>query len=156
MQSNQPEILKTLSQAIGQYKQKGLSWPYDMPESPIEAAKWWVSMQEKQGYTEKPQMKKKKPDKDGVAEPYWEAPYINRIMYTWDKFTKLKRMDQQIIIGCAQEGVYWRGDDMNIFYHNDHSIYEETIKMKEMGIKAYKNDAIKGIKSALSKVTSAI
>jgi len=118
-----------------------------MPDLPIKSARWWIDMQERPNRTERPIQVG---TKNGTR---WNTPYTDRLIQTYRAFIKLSHEDQQLIISCHEDGVYWRGDDIETFYRAEHSVYNETMKMQDMGVEAYKRKVRPSIKAALKGIS---
>jgi uncharacterized phage protein (TIGR02220 family) len=136
-----PDPLDTLTDFLRSWQDREKSWGYEMPPVPGVAAKWWIEkMQEKCSDMEVlRQVTKKNAKKSG--DTVWSFPYIDRLMYTLRKYLMLSREDQVVIYGCVDDGIHWRGDDIDFFYNNEHSIYNETMKMRELGMDEYKKQS---------------
>ena len=143
-----PDITQSLVQIVSHWKARGYRWPYQLPSDPREAAKWWTNLQEKRHSSEHDEQRYTKEKANKVSKAYWFTPYIDRLVRNLKLYQKLSGTDQRIVVGCAEEGIYWRGDDIEMFYTHEHSIYNETLKMRQMGTKPYIADA----KEALSKL----
>jgi len=143
-----PNIGYNLKVWIDDWLEKTNKRGYMMPENSVDAAKWWLeTMQEPRRDTER-SIKKYRKDGDGY---FWESPYLFRLTDNLKTYITAPALTQKIIFGCAEEKVFWRGDeDMGYFYHNEHSVYNETKTMKEVGIDEYrkKGKALLGIFSA--------
>jgi hypothetical protein len=77
-----------------------------------------------------------------AGEISWQYPYLDRLMMTLKKYLGMSREDQVIIFGCIDENIAWRGDDINFFYTHEHSVYNETMKMRETSPEEYRKTAI--------------
>ena len=135
-----PNTLTILGSVVDRYRAKrqtGTKWPYLLPHDPLEAAKWFMDLME--------------PMRDGEAanikytrkgnQRYWDTPYLDRLAYLFGKYVSLSEADQAIIVGCCEEEVYWRGEDIEHYYRSEHSVYHETLKMREMGVRPYIQEA---------------
>lgn len=143
-----PDVITELAKVISRCKPTTENWPDGMPLDPRSAAQWWVRHQALRAHNEQDELKETTPKK-AYDEPrqYWSTPYLDRLRLNVRKFLRLSSVDQKIIIGCAEEKIFWRGDDMDIFYHRENSIYNENLKMREMGIKAYRAETIAKMRS---------
>lgn len=147
----EPDVYQTVEDFLADYQRRGGSWGYEMPEAPIKAASWWINeMQEPCGRYEKAYQQESKHKKN---KKVWITPHIDRVMTTLKKFLGLSREDQIIIVGCVAEGVPWRGDDMEIYYHSKHSIYNETLNMREIGVEEYKQELKPEVRRILNGIT---
>ena len=104
-------------------------WPKGMPINPQEAAAWWMNHIERPTALE-------------TQGHVHQEPYTERASYLLKKFLKLKPIDQQLVIGAAEDGISWRGDDMGMF----RTIINEHGRMQDMGIEAYRKEALKAVK----------
>lgn len=118
--------------------------PSFLPENEYAVANWWQDMQEKPTALDKPH-KVSVPGKD---EYRWESPYIRRLSQTLTKFLSLNENDQRLIIAAKEEGVYWRGDEINFFM----KVVSETQRMRKMGVQKYREESIGKLKKFVSKV----
>ena len=123
----QPPKVEEVLVAI--FEQKGK--PDWMPTDPLAAARWWMKIQAPPDeWADKP---KQIPvfGKDGMR---WITPYADRLKHNLEIFLKLLPTDQQYIVGAADDGVLWNGDEMPFFY----AVYEETMKMQDLGADKYR------------------
>ena len=51
------------------------------------------------------------------------TPYADRVRYLIKKFLHLPADDHGYVLAAAQDGIHWRGDDMDLF----HRIVDETL-----------------------------
>ena len=58
--------------------------------------------------------------------------------YLERKIRRMKPSEQRFIHAGREDGVYWRGQDIETFKR----IYEETMKMRSMGATRYKAQAM--------------
>lgn len=103
-----------------------------MPPQPEDAARWWLK-------TQKPHQDYEAPFKKNN----WMWPYADRVTYTLKKFLRLSDEFQRLIVDAAHEGIFWRGDDQGAFT----SIVHEALKMQEMGVFAYRKQAMDRLKT---------
>lgn len=118
-------------------------WAYNLPLDPNEAAAWWINtMQEPCRKWEQSRLEQTRPRRqDELPKKYWVTPYIDRLKYTLKRYLTISHEEQEIVYGCAQDKVFWRGEPVSMFYGSDHSVYEETLRMREMGMGDYKTEA---------------
>ena len=129
--AQQPDPRAALKDFLRTWQDRGNSWGYEMPETPQAAADWWITtMQEPCSNTEK-MFKATKKNAKTSGDYTWQYPYLDRLLMTIRKYLCMSREDQVIIYGCVDEGVSWRGDDIEFFYTHQHSVYNETMKMRE-------------------------
>ena len=123
----QPPKVEEVLVAI--FEQKGK--PDWMPADPLAAARWWMKIQKPPDeWADKPKQISVH-GKDGMR---WITPYADRLKHNLELFLKLPPTDQQYIVGAADDGVLWNGDEMPFFY----AVYEETMKMKDLGSDKYR------------------
>ena len=127
--SQKPDAYLVLENFLADHKRRGGSWGFMMPESPAVAASWWINdMQEAEQWNEKPvqvESRKKK------GKKIWQAPHVERVLHTLRLYLQLDREDQVLVYGCIDDGVPWRGDSMEVYVNNDHSIYNETMTLRQ-------------------------
>jgi len=129
--ASQPNPREALAAFLRSWQDRDKSWGYEMPENPQMAADWWINtMQEPCGDMEGLHKVTKKSARH-AGEFSWQFPYLDRLMTTVRKYLLMSREDQTVIRGCVDENVPWRGDDINFFYTHEHSVYNETMKMRE-------------------------
>lgn len=119
--------------------------PLCIPIRPIDAANWWVDMQEPMSKYERP----RQVATSGKDSLRWDTPYINRICINLRKFLMLKKPDHDFIVGAKDDGVWWRGDDMRFF----HGLYDEAMMQKDIGKDRYRKrvkTAMRGLKQKLN------
>ena len=139
-----PTIEESLCLVISARMARG-GLPSEMPLVPIEAAGWWMTMQEKPGSFDSP---RRVPLMGGDGYR-WECPYHRRLEYTLRKFMDMPPKDRRVIVAAREDGVYWRGDDMRFFV----SLIGETTRMREMGIEHYRAECIKRMKHGIRHLT---
>lgn len=118
--------------------------PKQAPPIPISMARWWITMQEPAQATERPRLAQ------GKRGSIWITPYTDRLIQNFKKFCQLTTAEQDIVIGCYEDGVYWRGDDIKQFYGGvSCCIYSETMTKNEIGLGDYKPAARTFMKKGL-------
>ena len=115
-----PEALHKITIMIVDIKMR---MPNFMPQRPEEAAQWWIAHQEPMSKQEWP----RRVNVAGKEGTRWLTPYIDRLSYTLMLFLNLKPIDQKFIIGAFEDGIHWRGDDMDFFS----SVCDENMKMQK-------------------------
>lgn len=120
-------------------------WPPGMPGEPVEAAKWW------QRHIEAPKDNEGPRATQGGETRY---PYIERAQYLLTRFLKLPLIDQRLVIGAAEDGIFWRGDEIETF----RLIIDQHSVIQEEGAVAYRKRASRlmrglGMELVCSKVT---
>lgn len=140
--AGQPDPREALKDFLRSWMDRGKSWGYEMPDTPQMAADWWINtMQEPCGGNEVMRKMTKKFAKSS-GDYTWQYPYLDRLLYTVRKYLMMSREDQVVIVGCIDEKVPWRGDDIDFFYNHEHSVYNETMKMRETDPTEYRQTAI--------------
>ena len=66
-------------------------------------------------------------------------PYITRLVSSLSAFLNLAPKWQAFVIAAIEEGVPYRGDRMSMYA----DIYQETMRMREVGVEAYRVEAVK-------------
>lgn len=94
-----------------------------IPEQPLAAATWWVSMQEPRQSGEQTE---RTFDKRGNFTG-WRTPYHDRISSTWACFLMLTEAQRAYIVHHVDDGIPWRGDPIPLYT----SIVEQTHEMRE-------------------------
>lgn len=63
----------------------------------------------------------------GGGAAVWQNPYVCRVIALASKFSRLSEEDRRYIISAKEDGVYWRGDDMELFQRiaPDVSVYKD-------------------------------
>ncbi len=100
---------------------------------------WWLNMIEQQKSHENPRKV------SGKSGEYWAWSYSDRVKNLLSKFLRADKKLRIIIQAAREDKTYWRGDDYNIFIN----IINETEKMREIGIKKYKEETQKNMKLLL-------
>ena len=139
-----PTIEESLCLVISARMARG-GLPPEMPQVPIEAAGWWMTMQEKPGSFDSPH---RVPLMGGDGYR-WECPYHRRLEYTLRKFMDMKPDERRMIVAAREDRVYWRGDDMYFFM----IAIKETMRTREMGIVAYRDESLKRMKHGIRHLT---
>ena len=116
------------------------SLPLWLPQIPRDVALWWIDMQEPPSMPADAPRRVSMPGDEGQR---WICPYHERIRHTLRKFLSLHEHDQKIIMAAREDKVFWRGDDMPFFMR----VIDETVKMRKMGVEAYRIEALKKMKS---------
>lgn len=136
-----PNIVATLGGIIYDYQREGVL-AYEMPNDPQGGAKWFMGRMEPQQRGEGMLLIRAK---DGTE--HWEFPYLERMKYLLMRYFHEPDSAQAIIIGCCEEGVYWRGETLEHFYEAETSVYNEVIRMREIGAPEYIKQAVAKMKA---------
>jgi len=104
-----------------------------LPAQPIEAAERFITIIGNQ----KPNEKIRLITNVKKNREFYIWPYAENAKYLLTKFLNASFELQTIVIAAREDGIYWRGDELDIFY----KIIEETEKMKSMGLVEYKKQA---------------
>lgn len=133
-----PLIEDELMKVLGRFMAHK-SLPVFMPPVPIDAARWWIDQQE----LPKPEDRPRQVSVVGDEGVRWICPYHQRLCYTLAKFLTIPTADQRIILAAREENIFWRGDEMYFFM----MVIDETQKMRKMGVAAYREEALKKMKT---------
>ena len=139
-----PDLMETLIELITEWKYNRQTWGYNMPPLPEDAANWWKDVMQPD-----PKANECAHQQNG----HWVFPYLDRLVSTLKAYVLLPLTDQKIIFGCAEDGVHWRGDNLDFFFHNERSIYNETMRMRELGKDEYKKSAKQIFSQAMGKMS---
>lgn len=83
--------------------------------------------------------------KDGSR---WVCPYHHRLVGTLRAFALLSPADRKTILSCIkEEKVWWRGEPIKNYF----SIILETKRMRSIGIKPYREEALSKMRKFLGK-----
>ena len=123
----------------------GLDRLPELPQHMPQAIEYWIKFNEPYDvYTEKPRLVPVQGKEDKAR---WMLPYLDRLVYTLRKFANLTSKDRQIVIaGVIEEKVPWRGDDLDFYL----KVVDESLKMRKIGVDAYRKEAIKKMKAYFS------
>ena len=139
--AQKPNIIAILGSMVHDFQKNGVL-AYEMPNDATAAAKWFMGRMEPQGRFEGMSLKAGK-----NGEEFFEFPYLDRMLYLLNRYYHQPDSFQAIIIGCCDEGVFWRGEDIDHFYNNENSVYNEVIKMREVGGEGYQKGAVNLLKN---------
>lgn len=116
--------------------------PRGMPPAPRDAVRWLIRfLLEAQDRTEAPKQITVGNGKDTRTE--WRWPYLERCVYISGKFFALSADDQQYVLAAREDGIPWRGDDMDFFRR----VVEEHMRMQEIGAEVYRKEALARMKT---------
>ena len=138
-----PNVLDTLTEEITRI---GMHRFREFPAgTALEFARYWVAL------NSKPDAEREAPHevatiaKDGTR---WICPYHNRLMATLRAFALMSPADRKIVLaGIQNEKVWWRGELVKHYLN----IVNETKRMRTIGIKAYREAAMKSAKKVLAE-----
>lgn len=82
-----------------------------VPANIYDAAHWWLAHQEPAN--EITERVERQTDKDGRVS--WKTPYIDRVASTLRIFLGLSEPHKAFVIQKIDQGIPWRGDDMDMF-----------------------------------------
>ena len=135
--TQKPNPVAILASIVHSYRSQGILG-YQMPNDNNGAAKWFMGRMEPQqryeGMTLESTVR-------GDGE-YWKFPYLDRMKYLLKKYMELPDGDQAVIIGCCEEGVFWRGETLKHFYEAETSVYNEIMRMREIGASEYQKQTV--------------
>lgn len=123
-----PHVLDVLEDFLRQYARP---LPEPMPANPRQAAQWWLAHQ-------KPADERHEAPRTGKSGT-WICPYHDRVLYTLRRFLSLSPADQRIILAAHEDGISWRGDEMDRFM----DIIHEHGEMQRLGVQAYRAEALR-------------
>jgi len=107
-----------------------------VPRFPRDLAAWWIRMQSPpDDFYDRPRQESKK-NGDGT---FWKTPYTDRVAFNMIKFFDQEKSFQSLIISAAEEKIFWKNDSRSFFM----SLISENDKMKKMGVKKYRAEAMK-------------
>lgn len=115
--------------------------PGIMPPAPRGGVAWWLVHQESRGKFEKARQLPV-PGKDAQR---WEDGYSLRVVQNLRVFLGLTDEKRAYIVSAVHVGIHWRGDEIEMFER----IVEETERMNEMGVMAYRKEAVARAKRAI-------
>lgn len=69
--------------------------------------------------------------------------------YLEAKLRRQKPSEQQFIRAAREDGVYWRGDQIEFF----REVYSETFRMRSMGARKYRAEAIDKLRALIGGTT---
>lgn len=145
---HRPSCPRLTADVLAEYVYTLKKRPAMMPAEAIAASEWWMRHQS----PPKPyEAARQVETRDG---PIWQMPYTERTLYCLKKFCSLSHADQTIVVAAAEDGCFWRGDDMGFFFHNNPSVYTETMRMREIGVDAYKAESKIYARSMIKKITA--
>jgi hypothetical protein len=73
----------------------------------------------------------------------WEYGYYLRVQDCAIQWVRMDDNDRRTVTAGREDDVYWRGEDMDMFMR----VYEETHKMRDMGVDAYRKEALHMMRS---------
>ena len=111
--------------------------PESMPQNTFEAVKWFVRLFEGQKGGEAV-----REVRTSKGQKYWLWPYAERIKRLTRLFFKVDKDFQDTIIAAKEDGMCWRGEDLDFFMR----VIDETEKMREFGVVAYRKKSLAQIR----------
>lgn len=112
--------------------------PTGMPVGPRDAA-WWMR---EHVLDQHHQEESPKRHKSGNG---WFWPYMDRCIVHARIFLSMPEAEQNYVLAAREDGVPWRGDDMEIF----RLVYDETMRMRKMGADAYRAEAVQKLRGVV-------
>lgn len=106
------------------------------PPAPIDAARWL-----RNHVLESPQ-REESPRRTAKGEG-WVWPYIDRAALHGRMFYALSEIEQRYLLVAREDGIVWRGDDMEFF----RLVVDEYMRMRDMGLDAYRAEAIRRLRA---------
>ena len=120
-------------------KLPGAMYPDQFPKNLGRAADYFLTLVEKQHHFQKPKQIK---DKEGVWSGRWAWDYRAQVLSLFIIYIATPEKLKVMIDGGAELGLDWRGENYDEYV----GVFVEFEKMKKVGIKAYRAEAIKGMK----------
>lgn len=115
-----------------------------MPHGPMDAAKWWLTILEREHRSDIP----RKVPNMVKAGTHWEWPYRVEACHTLKIFIDSERRLQDFVLAAREDGIFWRGDDLEFFG----KVVDETLKMREKGVERYRKDSIRKMERQISRM----
>jgi hypothetical protein len=110
--------------------------PAPLPTDFHEAAKLWTTWyQQSRRHCEQTQQ-----TTYGLIDPY-----ITRLKTTAAAFLRMTDKERRFLRAGIEDGVQWLGERMDIYA----DIYGETMRMREMGVEAYRTEALENMNRKL-------
>ena len=134
-----------VSQLLAPYCREHGALPQPCPRDLRECAEWWLSlMQEPEQPGETYEAAQQGYGAEGTR---WETGYANRCRQALRAFISRDLSDEQrsIIVNMVRSGVPYRGDSWDFYMR----VCQEHERMREIGVEAYRRDAIKQLKAVL-------
>jgi len=132
-----PTIEESLCLVLSELTVRG-GLPSEMPRSVVEAAAWWVWMQEIPTQSDSP----RRVSISGGSGQRWECPYHRRLEHTLRKFMGMRHEERHTILVAREEKIFWRGDEIHFFRR----LIEETTRARKIGPSQYREEAISKMK----------
>lgn len=120
--------------------------PEQLPMIPMHAAMRWIELQEPRKRGENVRYVAV-PNGDGQREI---DPYVERLRGTLQAFLIADDALRDLVVAGVGDKIYWRGDSMQMFAR----IYEETLRMREIGLDAYRAEARQKARGVIRKLTT--
>jgi len=114
-------------------------------QHPADAGRWIIA---KLLEPERPEERSRMTAMTGSSGNRWDYPYRSRVIPCVQKYCTLTPDDRKFIKAAREDGVFWRGDDMDFF----HTVYDETMKMREVGIETYRKKALESMKKVFASM----
>ena len=109
-----------------------------LPGAPIDAVDKFIYLMENPKHNER--LRK--------TEKGYKWPYAVKMKQLLTQFLNESSGLQNLIVQAREKNVYWRGDQLESFK----GVIEQTEKMREMGVKKYKANAIAGMKRFIRRM----
>jgi len=155
-----PSPIEEVAKLLKVMKMSHRPWPTMFPDLPIDAAQFWISMQEPCGVREGPEkviIPKKKWNQE-ESNYRFEYPYVERLKANLRVFMKEPSDSQRYIMAAVEDGIKYRGDDNQFKYKQFggltlfQNIVKETEIMRGMGVDAYRRQTMDIMKSCIRKM----
>ena len=121
-----------------------LPWPSEVPRGG-RLVEWWAAMQEP--FDPRYEAARQVPvmGGDGYRTEY---PYHDRLTGTLWAYLRSAPDMRRLVVSARQDGHWWRGEERDVFLR----VVNETERMREMGLDAYRVDALTKAREFLRRV----
>lgn len=147
MYDDTPEIKQDRPPAIeeaihNEIMRLGLHKLREFPRPIDDAIKFWISKNEPATYHEAPRQVSVMGNKGAQR---WICPYHERLINSLRGFFVMTEQDRQCVLNGIDGGIPYRGDSIE-FYK---SVVAENARMMEMGVSAYRREALKQMRKVV-------
>ena len=105
-----------------------------IPRNSVDLADWWIHRQPlPDAVFDRPHSQSRRSGEGS----YWVTPYHDRLCASLKTFLCLDRDFQSLIISCAEDKIFWRGDSREFFI----GVINEHEKMRRVGVETYRREA---------------
>lgn len=142
--SRYPEMADAVDIIMREIRQCRRKRHPQQPKDPRLAADWFIGLFEKNSKSDAPQ---KVPTRNGDSY-HWVWPYLAFCRTLTNIFLHTDKVHQDLIIGAREEGIRWRGEN----FEELTKLIPEFHKMWDMGVEAYRKEAIEKMKILMQKM----